>query len=109
MPEQEELLIPQEEYLKFGIHIGTKFKTKYMERFIYKTRNDGLSILNLQEIDKRIRLCAKFLSYYNPEDILVVSRRENSIKAVKEFGNLTKCKVFVVDPWPDRNAILDAL
>jgi len=132
MTKQEELLIPQEQYLKAGIHIGTKFKTKHMERFIYKTRPDGLSVLNLQEIDKRIKICAKFLSQYDPEDIIIVCRRENGVKAVKLFGKLTGCKVFagkypagvltnpnlenytegkimlVVDPWPDRNAILDA-
>ena len=34
---QEQFLVPQDQYLKSGIHIGTKFKTKYMEPFIYKT------------------------------------------------------------------------
>ena len=41
--EQESLLIDSKEYLKSGIHIGTKFKTKYMAKFIYKTRPDGLN------------------------------------------------------------------
>ena len=49
--EQESLLIDSNEYLKAGIHIGTKFKTKYMANFIYKTRPDGLSVLNLKKID----------------------------------------------------------
>ena len=52
---ENQLLVPQEDYLKSGIHIGTKFKTKYMEKFIYKTRPDGLSVLNLQQIDQRIK------------------------------------------------------
>ena len=47
--------------LKAGIHIGTKFRTKYMDKFIYKTRPDGLSVLNLQKIDERLRLAANFL------------------------------------------------
>ena len=128
----EELLIAQEEYLKSGIHIGTKFKTKYMSDFIYKTRSDGLSVLNLQKIDERIRIAAKMLSQYKPEEILISSRRENSWKAVKAFAKSTGAKVFagryppgiltnpelknfietgiilVTDSWPDRNAINDA-
>ena len=130
---EESLLIPSDQYLKAGIHIGTKFKTKYMEKFIYKTRPDGLSVLNLQQIDKRIRNAITLLSKYSPEDILIVSRRENGWKAVKLFGKVTGAKVFagryppgiltnpnlesfmevkvilVTDSWPDRNAINDAI
>lgn len=125
-------LIAQDEYLKSGIHIGTKFKTKFMADFIYKTRSDGLSVLNLQKIDERIRLAANLLSQFASEQILIVSRRENSWKAVKAFGKATGIRIFagryppgiltnpalksfieaeivmVTDTWPDRNAISDA-
>jgi small subunit ribosomal protein S2 len=128
----EELLIPQEEYLKSGIHIGTKFKTKYMADFIYKTRPDGLSVLNLQRIDERIRVAANFLAQFEPGEILVSSRRENSWKPVEAFSKVTGIRCFagryppgiltnpdlknfieakvilVTDSWPDRNAIADA-
>jgi len=133
MAEEENLLISNEEYLKAGIHIGTKFRTKYMENFIYKTRPDGLSVLNISDIDKRIRLAANMLERFAPEDILIVSRRENSWKAVRKFGEVTGIRVFagryppglmtnsalkgftetkillVTDAWPDRNAVGDAL
>lgn len=126
-------LVPNEEYLKAGIHIGTKFKTKYMENFIYKTRNDGLSVLNIQSIDERIRTAANMLANYRAEDIIVVSRRENGWKAVRAFGKITGARVFagryppgiltnpklknfteakvmlVTDAWPDRNAVQDAI
>jgi len=129
----EELLIPNDEYLKSGIHIGTKFKTKYMGNFIYKTRPDGLSVLNIQQIDERIKYAINLFSKYAPEDILIVSRRENGWKPVKLFGKLTGAKVFagryppgimtnpnldsfletkivlVTDPWPDKNVINDSL
>jgi small subunit ribosomal protein S2 len=129
----EELLISNEEYLKAGIHIGTKFKTKYMENFIYKTRSDGLSILNIQQIDERIRIASDFLSNYAPEDIIICSRRENGWKAVQLVGELTGVKIFagryppgiltnpglkgymeakvimITDAWPDRNIVKDAL
>ncbi len=128
-----QFLVPQDMYLKSGIHIGTKFRTKYMEQFIYKTRPDGLSVLNLQKIDERIKIAAAFLAQYNPEDVLIVSRRENGWKAVKMFGKVTGCRIFagryppgiltnpaldkyievkiilVTDSWPDRNAIMDAI
>src|SRR3989338_4480845 len=94
MPEQEQFLVPNDVYLKSGIHIGTKFRTKYMERFIYKTRPDGLSVLNLQEINERIKLAANLLAQYEPQDILIISRRENGWKSVKAFGKATGIKVF---------------
>jgi ribosomal protein uS2 len=87
---EQALLVAQDQYLKAGIHIGTK----YMEPFIYKTRPDGLSVLNLQKIDERLRTAAKLLSQYSPQDILVVSRRENGWKAVKAFGKHTGVKTF---------------
>jgi small subunit ribosomal protein S2 len=129
---EEQLLVPIDQYLKAGIHIGTKFKTKYMENFIYKTRPDGLYVLNLQKIDERIAIAAKFLAKYDPKDILVVCRRENGHKPVRVFNTVTDINVFpgryppgiltntnlenfmevkvlvVVDAWPDRNAIKDA-
>jgi len=132
MPE-EKFLVPRDVYLKSGIHIGTKFRTNYMEQFIYKTRPDGLSVLNLQKIDERIKIAALFLAQYTPEDILIISRRENGWKAVELFGKLTGIRVFagryppgiltnpnleeyteakivlVVDAWPDRNAVIDAV
>ncbi len=132
MAEQEDLLIDSNEYLKSGIHIGTKFKTKYMADFIYKTRPDGLSVLNLKKIDERLRIAVQLLSYYNPEDILVCSRRESGWKALKLLYKLTGMKVitgryppgiltntnlktfmepkivFVCDPWTDKNAVDDA-
>ncbi len=130
--EQKEMQVPVELYLKTGIHIGTKFKTKYMEPFIYKIRPDGLYILNLQKVDERIGLASKFLSQYEPQDILIVSRRENGWKPIKMFAKLTGVTVFagryppgiltntalktfmekkvllVTDAWPDKNAVEDA-
>lgn len=129
---ENEMLVPVDQYLKAGIHIGTKFKTKYMANFIYKTRPDGLYVLNLEKIDQRIGMLAKFLAQYNPEDILIVSRRENGWRPVKVFAKHTGVKFFagryppgimtntalenfmepkvmlVTDSWPDRNAVKDA-
>ena len=130
---EEKFLVARDVYLKSGIHIGTKFRTAYMEQFIYKTRPDGLSVLNLQKIDERIKIAASFLAQYDPKDVLIICRRENGWKAVELFGKLTNVRTFagryppgiltnpnleeyteaklvmVVDAWPDRNAVLDAV
>jgi small subunit ribosomal protein S2 len=126
-------LVDSKLYLKSGIHIGTKFRAKQMASFIYKTRPDGLSVLNLEKINDRLRVVAQLLSKYDPEEILVISRRENGWRAVRLFGKATGCRFFagryppgiltnptletftetkiilVTDAWPDRNAVLDAL
>ena len=133
MSNEQSLLIELDKYLKAGVHIGTKFRTKYMGKFIYKIRPDGLAVLNLQKIDERIRIAINFLSNYMPEDILVVGRRENSWKAILAFSKatgirgitgryppglltntaleeFTECKLLLVtDPWPDKNAVRDAV
>ena len=130
---ETKFLVPQDTYLKSGIHIGTKFKTKFMESFIYKTRNDGLSVLNLQKIDERIVIAASFMSNFSPKDILIASRRENGWKPVTAFSDSIGCKciagryqpglltnpnlenyseiklLFVVDASPDRNVVADAV
>ncbi len=135
MEEQKEIgefLVPLEKYLKAGLHIGTKFKTKYMEPFIYKVRSDGLSVLNIQKINERINVATKMVSMYEPQDILVVGKRENSWDAIRMFAEMTGAKSFtkrykpgvltnldledfmeiklliVADPWPDKNAVKDA-
>lgn len=131
--QEENLLIESNGYLKSGIHIGTKFKTKYMADFIYKTRPDGLSVLNLKKIDERLRLAVNLIAQYEPEEILIVSRRENGWKALKKLHELTGINVitgryppgiltntnletfsepkiiFVCDPWTDKNAVQDAI
>ncbi|MBI4447722.1 30S ribosomal protein S2 [Candidatus Woesearchaeota archaeon] len=130
---EDEFLTPLDNYLKVGLHIGTKFRTKYMEPFIFKVRNDGLAVLNIKKIDTRIGVAAKFLAQYKPEEALIVCRRENGWKAVKLFSKVTGIPIFagryrpglltnpklrdfrelkillVTDPWPDKNAVLDAV
>ena len=130
---EQQFLIPLDQYLKVGLHIGTKFRTKYMEQFIYKVRPDGLAVLNVQKIDERINVATKFLSQYDPQDIIVICRRDNGHKAVDLFSKLTGIRaikgryppgaltnsqldtfteaklLLVADPWPDKNAVLDAV
>ncbi len=125
-------MIPQDEYLKAGLHIGTKFRTSVMRPFIFKVRQDGLAVLDVQKIDERIRLAVQFVAQYDPQDILVICRRENGWDAVKLFSKFTGIKVYagryppgiltnsklenftevklilVCDPFPDKNIVEDA-
>jgi len=74
--EEADLLIPVEDYLGAGIHIGTQQKTRDMERFIHRVRTDGLYVLDIAQTDRRIRTAADFLARYAPEGILVTSSRQ---------------------------------
>jgi small subunit ribosomal protein S2 len=87
-----ELLIPLEEYLAAGLHIGTQQKTSDMEKYIFRIRSDGLYVLDISKTNDRIMAAAKFLSKYDPEDILVVATRQYGQAPVKKFGEVTGCK-----------------
>jgi len=129
---EQKLLVDLDDYLKSGLHIGNKFRTKFMSKFIYKIRPDGLSILNVEEIDKRLSIAAKMISNYEPNEMVVACRRENGFKPAKQFSKITgidvitgryrpgrltnveledfteKKLVIVCDPIPDKNAVTDA-
>ncbi len=87
------LLIKQEKYLEAGIHIGTKLRVIDMTKFIYRTRNDGLFVLDLRKIDERIRLAGKLLAKYEPKEIVVVASRAYSSMAAQKFASVTGCNV----------------
>ena len=133
MADKEKTLIDLEKYLQAGVHIGTKYKTKHMKQFIFKTNPDGLAVLDIQKVDKRLEIAGKFLAQYAPDEIVVVGRRENAWRPIKAFAKVTGVHEFagrykagvitnpglkdyiepkvilVTDPWLDKNAIHDAL
>ncbi|TKX55483.1 30S ribosomal protein S2 [Halorubrum sp. SP3] len=88
MPDDDvDLLIPVEDYLSAGVHIGTQQKTKDMERFIHRVRDDGLYVLDVSLTDERIRTAADFLENYNPEQILVTSSRQYGRFPAEKFAD----------------------
>jgi small subunit ribosomal protein S2 len=124
------MLVNKTEYLTAGVHIGMKSCTPYMRQFVYKIRDDGLAVFNLQKVDERIKVAADFLSKYkNP---LVVSKKESASKGLGSFvkeiggkaipgrfspGTLTNPSykgfyepdvIFVVDPLVDDQVIREA-
>lgn len=84
-----------EKYLKTGAHIGTRFKSGDMARYIYKQRKDGLNVLNVQLIDERIKQVGAFLARYDPKKIAIVSRKIYGSTPAIEFAKLTGAHAIV--------------
>ncbi len=129
---EEELLIPLDDYLSNGVHVGLKCKTIDMREFIYKIRPDKLCVFDVKKIDDRIKIAANFISMYRPEDVLLVSNRVYGRRSIKKFSEYTGAKAIdnrfvsgtltnpvidsytepkllvVTDPVVDRQAIKEA-
>lgn len=84
--ELTESLVPVEEYLAAGVHIGTQQKNDDMMKFIYRVRGDGLYILDIRETDGRIKTAAQFISKFNPAEVLVVTSRQYGQYPAKRFA-----------------------
>lgn len=80
------LLIPLEDYLKAGVHIGTSSGMASMSAYIYRVRNDGLFVLDVRKTDERIRTAAKFIARFDPQDIIVGSVRTYGMYPVLRFA-----------------------
>ncbi len=90
----KELLIDVETYLKSGIHLGTKFKSGDMRKYIFKKRKDGLIVFNIETIDKRIREVAKLIASMEAKDLAVVCRRLYGQKPAKKFASMIGAKAY---------------
>jgi small subunit ribosomal protein S2 len=90
-----ESLIPVDEYLAAGVHIGTQQKTEDMKRFVYRVRADGLYVLDVKATDDRIKTAAKFLSKFDPARILVVSARQYGQFPATMFAKVIGAKSLV--------------
>ena len=79
------MMASEEVYMTSGAHIGTRQKTADIKQFIYKVRNDGLYIIDVKKTDEKIKTAAKFISKFNPSEILVVSVRQYGQKPIKKL------------------------
>ncbi len=128
-----DMLLPLDEYVKAGIYLGTKVVTPDMRPFVYRRRADGLAIFNTNLIDEKLKEGIEFLSKFNPEDVILVCKRQAGWKAARKFGELTGIRVFlkkypagiltniqlpdffeneltiITDSWIDKNALNDTL
>lgn len=130
---REDMLIPLEEYVKAGIYLGTKVVTPDMKQYVYRRRADGLAIFNTDVIDEKLKEAVEYLSKFNPEDVILVCKRQSGWKTAKMFSELTGIRVFakkypagiltntdlpnffeneltiIADHWLDKNALNDTL
>jgi small subunit ribosomal protein S2 len=128
---RDDMLIPLEEYVKAGIYLGTKVVTPDMRPFVYRRRADGLAILNTDVIDEKLKEGIDYIASFNPEEIILVCKRQVGWKAAEMFSKLTGIRVFtkkypagiltntqlpnffeneltiVTDSWLDKNAFTD--
>jgi len=84
-------LNPREEdvqkMLATGTHIGTKNLEPSMERYIWKRRQDGIYIIDLQKTWEKLVLAARIIvAIENPQDICVISARPYGMRAVLKFA-----------------------
>jgi small subunit ribosomal protein S2 len=91
----EPLLIPDDEYQKSGIHIGTQVKSRDMQEYIYKIRNDGLYILDINKTNHKLIVAGKMLSRLEPSQVLVVAQRQYAFRPVSKFSEITGVKAIV--------------
>jgi len=96
-PEKQEkepdMVASEETYMTSGVHIGTRQKTADVKDFIYKVRNDGLYIIDVKKTDERIKTAAKFISKYDPNNVLIVSIRQYGQKPILKLSENTGLQV----------------
>lgn len=129
---QDGLLIPRDQYLAAGIHIGTQIKVNDMNQFIYRMTKGGLYVIDIRKTDERIRIAGKMIARYDLVKFVVVSARRYGHRPVQKFceivgarpiagrfipGTLTNHMaykyldadlVFISDPRADRQALKEA-
>ncbi|MHA1229193.1 MAG: 30S ribosomal protein S2 [Candidatus Helarchaeota archaeon] len=92
---EEDLLIPRDDYLAAGIHIGTQIKSADMNQFIYRITRTGLYVIDIRKTDYRLRVAAKFIARFDPSKVIVVSSRRYGHKPVSKFCEITKTNPIV--------------
>ncbi|MBD3229182.1 MAG: 30S ribosomal protein S2 [Candidatus Lokiarchaeota archaeon] len=92
---EEDLLIPRDDYLAAGIHIGTQIKSADMEPFIYRITRSGLYVIDIRKTDYRLHVASKFISRFDPSKVAVISSRRYGHKPVSKFSEILKTKSIV--------------
>jgi len=76
--------------LACGAHLGTKNLEPAMEPYVWKRRNDGVHIINLQKTWEKLILAARIIvAIENPQDVCVISARPYGQRSVLKFAKYT--------------------
>ncbi|KAK2761245.1 structural constituent of ribosome [Arachnomyces sp. PD_36] len=122
-----------EQLLAAQCHLGSKNMQVHMEPYLWKTRPDGINVINIGKTWEKIVLAARIIAAVdNPADICVISARPYGQRAVLKFaahtgavaiagrftpGNFTNYitrsfkeprLIIVTDPRTDAQAIKEA-
>lgn len=122
-----------EDLLAAQCHLGSKNLQVHMEPYLWKTRPDGINVINIGKTWEKIVLAARIIAAVdNPADICVISARPYGQRAVLKFaahtgavaiagrftpGNFTNYitrsfkeprLIIVTDPRTDAQAIKEA-
>lgn len=62
---------------------------KDMERYIYKVRPDGLFVLDVEKMNDRIKVAARFLARFDLSKVVVASSKRYGRMPVRKFCELT--------------------
>ena len=76
-----------------GIRVGTAIKTKFMLPFITNTSPDGLYILDIDIIMKRIDTAITFVKKFDINRVIVCSGRQYAKTPVEKFCEVTGAKM----------------
>jgi len=72
------------------VHLGTRNLEPQMERYIWKTRQDGVNIINIAKTWEKLVLAARIIAAIeNPADVCVISGPQNGQRAVLKYANFT--------------------
>ncbi|KAK4102032.1 40S ribosomal protein S0 [Parathielavia hyrcaniae] len=76
-----------EQLLAAQCHIGSKNLGVHMQPYLWKTRADGVNILNIGKTWEKITLAARIIAAIdNPSDVCVISARPYGQRAVLKFA-----------------------
>jgi len=127
------MLVPVDDYIKYGAYLGTKVITAHMKQYVYRRRADGLAIFNTTLSDQKLKEAITLISKYDPADILICCKRRAGWNALQLLSKITGIKVFtkkypagiitnlnlreffeprlmfIIDPWLDKNPLKDAV
>lgn len=87
--EKEKLEINAELLVKYKVHYGRRVKTSYMEKYIYKIHPKGFFLIDVNKTLEKLRVAAKFLASFPPENVLICSSREYAKKGIEKMCELT--------------------
>ncbi|AEO71161.1 650ed3e6-ea9b-45e0-985e-313bd31efcbd [Thermothielavioides terrestris] len=76
-----------EQLLAAQCHIGSKNLSVHMQPYIWKTRADGVNIINIGKTWEKLVLAARIIAAIdNPSDVCVISARPYGQRAVLKFA-----------------------